>query len=174
VNRLLIVPSAIVGVLFPAFSTGLAQNQERTRVLFRRGLKYTFLTLFPCVLIIIVFAREGLTWWVGPEFAQNGAVVLQCLTIGVLFNGLAQVPFALVLGAGRPDMTGKLHLLELPVYALLLWFLVRRYGIAGAAMAWSVRALADALVLFVMAERFLPAGESMPRKTEERSLAQDW
>ena len=174
VNRLLIVPSAIVGVLFPAFSTAFAQDLGRTRLLFTRGLKYTFLALFPCVLIIVVFAREGLTWWVGSDFAQHGAVVLQFLAVGVFFNGLAQIPFALVQGAGRPDMTGKLHLLELPAYALLLWLLVRGYGIEGAAIAWSVRNFGDALALLVMARRFLPGGLSIARKVEEPSLAQDY
>jgi len=161
VSRLLILPSAIVGVLFPAFSTGFAQDPARTRILFIRGLKYTFLALFPCVLVVIVFAREGLAWWVGPEFAQHGTLVLQCLAIGVFFNGLANVPFALVQGAGRPDITGKLHLVELPAYGLLLWVLVRAYGIQGAAIAWSVRTLIDALLLFGFARDFLPTSASL-------------
>jgi O-antigen/teichoic acid export membrane protein len=161
VSRLLIVPSAIVGVLFPAFSTGFAQDLARTRVLFVRGLKYTFLALFPCVLVMIVFAREGLTWWVGTEFAQHGTLVLQCLAIGVFFNGLAYVPFALVQGAGRPDLTGKLHLMELPAYTSLLWLMVREYGIEGAAVAWSLRTFFDALALFGMARRLLPTPGSL-------------
>jgi O-antigen/teichoic acid export membrane protein len=155
ITRLLIIPSAIVGVLFPAFSSGFVQDKARTRLLFVRGVKYTFLAIFPFLLVLIVFAREGLTWWVGAEFAQHSAVVLQWLAIGVFFNGIAQIPFALVQGVGRPDITSKMHLVELPAYCILLWALVRTYGIEGAAMAWTVRVVVDAMILFGFSYRIL-------------------
>jgi O-antigen/teichoic acid export membrane protein len=76
----------------------------------------------------------------------------------VFISCLAQVPFALVQGVGRPDLTAKLHLIELPGYLLALWYLSTRYGIDGAAIAWTARAFIDALVLFVIAKRLLPNG----------------
>lgn len=155
ITRLLIVPLAIVGVLFPAFSSGFAQDKVRTRLLFVRGVKYASLAIFPFLLVVIVFAREGLTLWAGAEFARQSTVVLQWLAIGVFFNGLAQIPFALVQGIGRPDITGKMHLLELPGYAMLLWVLVRRMGIEGAAMAWTARVVVDAVILFGLSYRIL-------------------
>lgn len=155
VTKLLIIPLAIVGVLFPAFSTGFTQDRARTRLLFFRGVKYTFLTMFPFLLIVIVFAREGLTLWVGAEFARRSTVVLQGLAIGVFFNGIAQIPFALVQGVGRPDFTGKLHLIELPVYAVCLWLLVQSRGIEGAAIAWTARVIIDAMILFGFSYRIL-------------------
>jgi O-antigen/teichoic acid export membrane protein len=161
VTKLLIIPSAIVGVLFPAFSTGFVQDRAKTKLLFIRGIKYTFLIIFPFLLVIIVFAREGLTVWVGEEFALHSTVVLQLLAIGVFFNSLATIPFALAQGAGRPDITGKLHLIELPAYALLLLVLVYTRGIEGAAIAWTVRMAADALALFVLAKRFLSTSASV-------------
>ncbi len=157
ISRLLIVPLAIVGVLFPAFSSGFAYDKTRTKLLFVRGVKYTFLAVFPFLLVLIVFAREGLTLWVGQDFAQHSAVVLQWLAIGVFFNALAQIPFALVQGSGRPDITGRMHLAELPAYAVLLGMLVRREGIEGAAQAWTVRVVVDAILLFGVSYRILGA-----------------
>ena len=157
VTKLLVVPLAIVGVLFPAFSSGFAQDKARTKLLFVRGVKYTFLAIFPFLLIVIVFAREGLRLWVGAEFAQHATVVLQWLAIGVFFNGIAQIPFALVQGSGRPDITGKLHLWELPAYGLLLWVLIHTNGIEGAAIAWTARVVVDALILFGFSYRILRA-----------------
>jgi len=83
--------------------------------------------------------------------------VLQWLAVGVFINSVAQVPFALVQGVGKPDLTAKLHLIELPAYLAALWWLTRTHGIEGAAIAWTARAIVDALVLFVLAKRFLPA-----------------
>jgi len=155
ITKLLFAPSAIVGVLFPAFSSGFAQDKTRTRLLFIRGVKYTFIAIFPFLLIVIVFAREALTLWVGADFARHSAVVLQWLAVGVFFNGISQVPFALVQGVGRPDITGKLHLLELPAYAVSLWLLVHSRGVEGAAMAWTGRVAIDALILFGFSYRIL-------------------
>ena len=155
IGKLLLLPFVIVGVLFPAFSSGFAQDRARTKLLFLRGVKYSFLAMFPVLLVLIVFAREGLTLWVGADFAAHSTVVLQWLAIGVFFNGVAQVPFALVQGVGRPDITGKLHLCEFPIYAILLWVLVRSAGIEGAAIAWTARVVVDALVLFGFSYRIL-------------------
>jgi len=133
-----------------------AQDRSRTALLFSRGIKYIYLSLFPISLIIVTLASEGLDLWLGAEFAKNSTLVLQWLTVGVFINSLAQVAFALVQGAGRPDLTAKLHLIELPFYLLAVWWLIGAYGIEGAAIAWVARIGVDTIFLFGMAQRFLP------------------
>ncbi len=165
VTKLAVIPAALIGVLFPAFATSLVQERSRVMLLFNRGVKYTFLALFPLVLLIVTLAYEGLDLWLGAEFAQNSSRVLQLLAIGVFLIGLAQLPFALVQGAGRPDLVAKLILVELPFYLLALWWLVGTFGIEGAAVAWTVRAAGATLVLFAMARRFLPSGAMVIRRT---------
>src|SRR5216683_1926896 len=152
-TKLLIVPAALVGVMFPAFSTSFEFDRDRTAALYRRCVKYVFLILFPVVLLTVGFAQKGLALWLGADFAQHSFRVLQWLALGVLLNSLAQIPFALVQGAGRPDLTAKLHLIELPCYLLGLWWLISAYGVEGAAIAWTARVGVDALVLFVVAQR---------------------
>lgn len=156
-TKLWIIPGAFMGVLFPAFAVALVQDQVHASRLFNRAVIYTFITLFPFVLIIVTFSHEGLSLWLGSEFASNSTVVLQLLAIGVLINGCAHVPFGMVQGAGRPDLTAKLHLIELPFYLMLLWWLLDIYGIVGAAIAWVVRVAIDALFLFSMVGRLLPS-----------------
>jgi O-antigen/teichoic acid export membrane protein len=165
VTKLLLIPGALVGVMFPAFSTAFAQDRNRTALLYNRCVKYLFLVLFPVVLVTIGVAQSGLTVWLGPEFAQHSVRVLQWLAVGVFLNCLAQVPFALVQGVGRPDLTAKLHLIELPCYLLALWWLIHMRGIEGAAIAWAGRAAIDALVLFGLGKRFLPTCASVVRRT---------
>jgi len=158
VTKLLVVPIAIVGVLFPAFATSFVQDHKRTVLLFTRGVKYVFLAIFPIALLIVAFARQGLGLWLGKEFAEHGTRVLQLLTIGFFINCLAQIPFSLVQSAGRPDLTAKLHLIELPFYLVVVWWMTRTFGIEGTAIVWSVRAIVDALILFRMARFLLPQG----------------
>jgi O-antigen/teichoic acid export membrane protein len=156
VTKFWLLPGALMGVMFPAFSTGFAQDRERTALLFGRSVKSVFLVLFPLMLCAITLAQDGLKLWLGPEFALHSFRVLQWLAVGVFINSLALVPFALVQGVGRPDLTATLHLIELPMYLALLWWLISTRGIEGAAIAWTARVAVDALFLFGLAKRFLP------------------
>jgi O-antigen/teichoic acid export membrane protein len=156
VTRLRIIPTSLANVLFPAFSSTLVTDRARAARMFSRGVTYLYLVLFPLILIVVTFAREGLNLWVGAKFAQNSSFVLQCLAVGVLLNSLALMPFALVQSAGRADLTAKLHLMEFPLYAAALWLLVRRYGINGVAIAWVVRVALDMGALFFVSRRILP------------------
>jgi hypothetical protein len=39
------------------------------------------------------------------------------------------------------------HLIELPLYAAAAWVLIEAYGVAGAALAWTLRVTLDAVLL---------------------------
>jgi O-antigen/teichoic acid export membrane protein len=152
ITKLWIIPTALMGVLFPALSTALVSDRQRASRLFRRGVAYTFALMFPVVLAVVTLADPGLNAWLGAEFARNSAVILQILAVGVLINSLAHLPFGLIQADGRPDLTAKLHLIELPIYLLALWFFLNTMGIVGAAVAWTLRVTVDTIVLFVMAK----------------------
>ena len=157
-TKLLVVPGAVIAVLFPAFAASYRQDQARLVHLYVRGTKYIALLLFPVLLLMVGFAHEGLRWWLGDEFARISTPVLQVLAIGVFINSLAQVVFTLVQGIGRPDLTAKLHLMESVVYIPLLWWAIHRFGIVGAATVWTARVALDGALLSWVSSRFL--GES--------------
>jgi O-antigen/teichoic acid export membrane protein len=164
VTRIGILATSVAAVLFPSFSASFAINREQARVTFAKGVKYLFLGLFPIILVAVAFADHALDPWLGPEFAENSATVLRFLAVGVLLNGLAQIPFALIQAAGRPDFTAKLHVIELPFYLLALGWLIMAFGIEGAALAWLIRAGIDAVVLFAFAVTTLELGAgTVPR-----------
>ncbi len=156
VSKLLVIPSALTAVLFPAFATSFAAQSMRTNELYVGGVKAVYLLLFPIVLLIVAFSREGLGVWLGGEFAENSSRVLQYLAVGLFLNSLAHVPYALIQAVGRPDVTAKLHLVELPLYLPLLWLLSSRMGIEGVAIAWMLRAGVDMLFLFIFMMRIFP------------------
>jgi O-antigen/teichoic acid export membrane protein len=170
VTKLWMIPAALTGVLFPAFASAWVQNQRRATRLFTQGVKYTFLFIFPVTLVIIALGHEGLTLWLGPDYAEHSTRVLQWLAIGVLLNCLAQIPSALIQAVGRPDLTAKLHLIELPCYLIGLWGLIRTAGIEGAAIAWTSRCLVDGLALFVVARHLVPS-PILPLKGSAFALA---
>jgi len=157
VTRLLMLPWAFAGVLFPLIASTFTPNPQRSARLFSRGMRLIFLTLFPFVLCAIAFAHEGLALWVGESFASHSDVVLRWLAVGVFMNGIVQVPFATIQAAGRADLTARIHLIELPLYVPTLWWMAHRWGIEGAAVAWMLRGGLDLVVQFIVATRLLPA-----------------
>lgn len=156
VSKLLVVPLAMIAVLFPAFASTFALDRPRTARLFERALRIIVLAMFPVLLVVVLFARQGLTLWVGSEFARASTSVLQWLAIGMFVNSVAQAPFAVVQAVGRPDLTAKLHLVELPLYVAGVWWLAHHFGIAGVAAAWALRATIDAVALLVVAHNLVP------------------
>jgi O-antigen/teichoic acid export membrane protein len=149
VARLALIPAAIVGALFPVFSQ-LSGERDRTQAesLAARSITLVVVVLGPAMILILGGARDGLSLWLGPEYASRSALALQILAVGVLANAAAHVPYGLLQGMGRPDLPARFHLIELPLQLLIAWVLVSRFGIPGAALAWTGRVLLDAALLF--------------------------
>jgi len=156
--RLRIIPGSLIGVLFPAFAFSQVRNSERTALLFKRSVNYILLAMFPITLLMATFSHEAFDLWLGAEFAQNSAGVMQLLAFGIYVNSLAYIPYALIQSAGRPDITAKLHFAELPFYLVALWVLILAYGIKGAAIVWVARVSIDNLLLFIISRKYLPSG----------------
>jgi O-antigen/teichoic acid export membrane protein len=157
VSKLLVLPQSMIATLFPAFASTYVQSRESTALLFERALRALWLLMFPVLLVIALFAREGLSLWVGPTFARESTTVLQWMAAGIFLNSLAHAPFAVLQGTGRPDITAKLHLVELPLYLAALWVLAHRYGVVGVAMAWTIRVALDTVLLLILARQQMPA-----------------
>jgi O-antigen/teichoic acid export membrane protein len=153
VTRLSIIPMSLVAVLFPLFS---AEVLRRTHIeaLAVRSLRTLLLTMGAVSLVTLTLADDIVRFWLGVQFQDVVTLPLQILSVGVFINSLAYVPYTLLQARGRPDITGKLHLVELPLHFGLVWVLVSSFGIVGAATAWSIRVTIDATLLFIAAARF--------------------
>jgi O-antigen/teichoic acid export membrane protein len=152
--RMGMLPAAVVATMFPAFSMLSArQDPERLQRLVGQSIRYVLLGLGPFAIVLMAGARDLLHLWLGAEFAAQGALALQILVVGVLINGIACVPFTLIQAVGRPDVAAKLHLVELPLHGVMTYIFVSRWGIPGAALAWTVRVTLDAALLFWAAAR---------------------
>jgi len=155
VTKLTLIAGAMMAVFFPTFSSVYIQDKNSAARLFGKGVKYVFMIIFPLSLLIVVLSYEGLSIWLGNEFAEKSTMVMQVLSLGVLFLCLGQVPYALIQGAGRPDITAKLHLIEVPFYIIVLFLMTNGYGIKGASIAWAGRLAVDSTIMFYIALKML-------------------
>ena len=147
VMQFLLLPSALATVLFPIFSRAASLPAARIRFVFTSSVQLLYVLLYGCGIVVVVFAPQILTLWLGGRFGELSATPMRWLMLGAIMNGVAQVPFAYLQGIGRSSFTAKLHLIELPVYLGLLFFLARRDGIDGVALAWCIRASVDTSIL---------------------------
>lgn len=169
ITKLWIFPYSLMGVLFPVMSASTVAHKDNVPNLHYLAIKYILLLISPVVIAVIVLARPFLTFWVGTEFAQQSTLILQLLSVGVLLSALSQVPFTVIQSLGRPDLTAKRHLWELPFYVIVMWFLIRSMGIAGAALTWLLWTIIDTVLLFWLLKRLMPVAAGT-RKFKKMSL----
>jgi O-antigen/teichoic acid export membrane protein/GT2 family glycosyltransferase len=153
VTKLFVVTGAISAVMFPAFSMAGSVDRGRSSMLYRRAMVYMFAGLLPVTAVLLVGARPGLSLWLGADFASHSYRVAQLLLLGTFALAMESLPFVLIQGLGRPDIPAKLNLVEIPFYAVGLYWLIRSYGVTGAAEAWAFRAAIDAILLVLFAHR---------------------
>ncbi len=154
-TRLRVIPSSLANTLYPAFSErGMEGQKAQLQRLYQGSLRYLLILMLPGILFLLVFGTDLLSLWMGIQFAHQTSAILQILAVGALANALAYVPYNVLQALGRPDLTGKFHLLELPPYVLLCITLIPRWGIAGAALTSTIRLGVDAALLFWAAHRY--------------------
>jgi len=156
--RLSLLSGALATVLFPAFAMTWMQDRGLAALRLRQANKFIFFSIFPIVYCVILFAPEIIALWIGHDFSQQSAPTARIIAFGTLVICMTQIPFAFLQAAGRADLTGKFHLIELPLYVGLLWLLIDVYGLKGAAIAFVIRACCDAVLVLHASDRLLRAG----------------
>jgi O-antigen/teichoic acid export membrane protein len=149
--KLLIIPSAILGVMFPAFASSFENNTAHLKHLYFQTIKNLSIIIVPVALFVFYFSEKGLELWINADFASHSFRVAQILLLGVFINSFGHISQSLIQASGRPDITAKLHLFEVPFYLIYLWILLSKYGIEGAALAWLIRVTLSTIILSLLA-----------------------
>lgn len=150
--------AALQPVFFSAMAAAILPAPQRAAELMARATRVTMLALLPAVLILVLFAEPLLRLWMGPAYSAAAGTVLRWLSVAVYVNALAQVPYSVLQGGVDVRLPAILHLVELPLYAALLFWLARTWGLPGVAAAWFVRMSADGLAMWIGAAIRWPAG----------------
>lgn len=152
VINMLIIPGVFVTVMFPIFAEQFPRDQQSVNGLYIQAMRYLLMVMLPLTLLTYLLAESALAWWISAEFSEHSARVAELLAIGIFINSFGHVSQSLVQAYGRPDLTAKLHVAELVIYAPYLWWLIEKYGVEGAAVAWVVRVSISTVALWLMAK----------------------
>lgn len=162
VINFLVLPSLVANVLYPRFSALIGSDKHEAMRLYKRAILLIGITSLPVCILAAVFCHPAIAWWISPEFADQSAAACRLLIAGVFVNGFAFLFEAVIQGAGRPDVTAKLHLFELALYLPYMVVLIDRYGVIGAAIAWIIRIVISTVGLAILSHRCL-LQETQPR-----------
>ncbi len=160
VTKILVVASSVTAVLFPIMSGLAATNRKHLHELYNISVVMLALLLLPIFSLIIIMSEPFLFFWLGGSFVTNSKLILQILAIGVYINSLAAIPFTAIHALSRPDLTAKIHMMELPIYIILVWYLIKTGGVTGMALAWTIRMLIDGIMMFYLYYNIIDVPES--------------
>lgn len=143
-SRTMILPMSVVQVLFPRFASESPKDSQK------RCSDYTIFVgqiFAPIIIGLICLSSPLLYLWLGDQLDTRSIIISQLLLASFWINAIANVPYAFIQASGNPRFTAKLHLLELPIYAALLYVLGSSFGLAGFAVAFGLRCAIDFIAL---------------------------
>lgn len=145
---------SVVQALLPAFSQLQSSDDGRLSSLFSTGVRLNLIWLIPAIGGLFLVAQPFLTFWANEKYGAQSTAPFYLLLPGIAFNIMAYMPYSSIMAAGRTEVLAKLFWAELFPYLALTTALVAAFGIEGAAAAWTIRAIVDCILQFVIARRF--------------------
>jgi O-antigen/teichoic acid export membrane protein len=140
-TRLTLLMTTVIAPIGLAFAPRVADlyrrgELEALRHAYAVVTSWIFRLALPAAVVLIVFARQLLGLF-GPAF-ESGATVTVVLTVGQLVNAITGPCGLMLVMSGRPgiQMVGNAATLALNLGLNL--YLIPRYGVTGAAIAWAV------------------------------------
>lgn len=145
VSQIQVLPNSLTTALLPR----LAQlSGPDARKLSDEATALVLVVCTPLTLIMVALIAPFLSIWLDPYTAAAGAPVAYVLLFGFWANSLARIPAVELQASGRPRAIAQAHLAELVPYALLLLVMLSTFGLVGAAVAWALRSVVDAAILY--------------------------
>lgn len=135
-NRVLAITMRLSSIMYPAASALAATGQwERLKDAYFNTARYVFSINAGVVLLMALFAREIIHYWIGPEFAAYGDLVMILTAAGMLIDSLTNLPTMINDGLGHARVSGLWAFTRAWVGLALIFAFVGPYGIEGVAAA---------------------------------------
>ncbi len=151
--RLLILPGALGASLLPNLARGRLTDSALVDKTFAKSVKIVTFAMFVLCLVAAILAYPLMDTFISNDFASKSWLLAVILSVGVLVNGVAYLPYTALHAHGKAKPTGLLHLVEFVVYIPVLLAFIHWQGLTGAALAWTLRVTCDAAALFWLYSR---------------------
>lgn len=145
----LILVGAITTVMFPSLTILTSARPQDVMKIFFRWLSLATLVMLLAAILLAGLLPYILPLWLGKSMPGESILVGQILCMGLAPYTVGTMYVALIHAHNRSDITGKAHLLEIPIFLTVLYWMTGEYGVQGAAWAWVIRVALDTCLLVV-------------------------
>lgn len=149
----LTIVGAITTVAFPYLSKIRVSDPERASLVFKKSLLIILTLMFFVSVAYFFVGGKVLEIWLGSQYSSQHSSVIKILCIGLVSYTLGTMSISWLHAHGKTNTTAKLNLLEFPLYLVLVYLLVKAYGVEGAAIAWVARVSLNAVFLYYLVLR---------------------
>jgi O-antigen/teichoic acid export membrane protein len=141
-SRLFFLVANVLSAVFPAASRFSGSDQtSQLRELYLRGTKISAVVACFPAFVLALFSHKFLLFWLGRDYADQGATVLILLTFAFLLNSFSLVPYQVLQGAQHAKTAAKYTTVYAVINVVLFFGLIPPFGIRGAAGAFLVAQL---------------------------------
>ena len=122
--------------IFPLSNIAKEQGEVvRLRNVYFMGMNATTILAVAITLPVLIFAHPILSLWLGVEFADSSATLLQILAMMAMIKATSIVPYYYMNGTGYVRLNSLLGLLSGIFVAISAMILIPAVGLIGAALA---------------------------------------
>jgi len=153
----LLLPGIFEGIMLPLMSGSIAKAKDVAAVRFLESVKYIMIMAIPAALFCAIFAKDIIFLLYGEEFSR-AVIPFMMLVSTCCICSIASVPTSYLLSVDKQSLILKVMLVGTVLKLSLDYYLVSRYGLMGAAIAFSVSFIFMFLANLVIAMKHLGVG----------------
>lgn len=155
-SKVSVMNNTLSGTIFP-MTSGLhgLKDMEKIRHIYKRAFNLLTVVNFAMVISIILFANKMLLYWLNADFALKSTTVLIILSATYYLLSLGGTLNLFLLGLSKTNFLFKSSVLMAATNIILLFFLLPKFGIVGAAWAYLISVLPIIYMFYFMEKKIL-------------------
>lgn len=150
------VTNSLTAMIFPMISSlQVSSNEHKVAEVYVKVFRNVTVVAAALTASIALFAEKLLLVWLGPDFAAKGYIVLVLLAFTNFGLALYTALYSFLLGLGRLRVLVVFSISVVLLNCILLFMLVPRQGIVGAAWAYFLSVLPVVLLFWWVEKKYL-------------------
>jgi len=149
------IPLQFIAPIVPAAAELSALKQaDKLRELYLSTVKYLNMLAIPVFIFLFFFSDRLFFAWMGPGY-ESSVLISRILIAGYISNFLFSVPGNIIIpNTGVPKYQMREGLIFLGINIIVSYFLIKEYGITGAAFGNAVSVVISSVYILIVSSRF--------------------
>lgn len=131
------ISSSISQAFFPVFSGKAIISAEQLRTSYVQATKALSVVATGVAVMLAVFAKPLLTYWISPEFGDASSATMVVLSLGILLSCYVSIPYtAIIAASSRPSVSATFFGTAVLIHVFASIILLRHLEIVGVAIGF--------------------------------------